>query len=90
MGFVVRTETLHAPDAAAVMAGSAVDAMLKALGYDGGSLYSRIDKAVTEQKLTAAMGDWAHDAPRLEPSAPRRQGEAACQSGRGQAVGRIR
>src|ERR1700736_2603886 len=39
-------ETLHAPDAAAVMAGSAVDGMLKALGYTEGSLYSRIDKAV--------------------------------------------
>jgi hypothetical protein len=70
MGFVVRTETLHAPDAAAVMAGSAVDAMLKALGYDGGSLYSRIDKAVTEQKLTAAMGDWAHEV-RLGSNRPR-------------------
>jgi len=39
-------ETLHAPDAAAVMAGSAVDAMLKAKGFDEGTLYARIDQAV--------------------------------------------
>src|SRR5437899_947056 len=44
-------ETLHAPDAAAVMAGSAVDAMLKAKGYTDGSLYARIDKAVTDHVL---------------------------------------
>ena len=39
-------DTLHAPDAAAVMAGSAVDAMLKHLGLIEGTLYSRIDAAV--------------------------------------------
>lgn len=53
-------DTLHAPDAAAVMAGSAVDAMLKALGYVDGTLYARIDKAVEDHKLTKEMGDWAH------------------------------
>jgi hypothetical protein len=53
-------ETLHAPDAAAVMAGSAVDAMLKAKGYIDGSLYARIDKAVMDHVLTKEMGDWAH------------------------------
>jgi hypothetical protein len=53
-------ETLHAPDAAAVMAGSAVDAMLKAKGYDKGSLYDRIDQAVADHLLTKEMGDWAH------------------------------
>lgn len=53
-------ETLHAPDAAAVMAGSAVDAMLKDKKYEKGSLYERIDKAVEEHLLTPAMGDWAH------------------------------
>jgi hypothetical protein len=63
-------ETLHAPDAAAVMGGSAVDAMLKALGYTEGSLYSRIDKAVVDHKLTAAMGDWAHEV-RLGSNRPR-------------------
>jgi hypothetical protein len=54
-------ETLHAPDAAAVMAGSAVDAMLKQLDLTEGSLYSRIDKAVAEHRITAPMGDWAHE-----------------------------
>jgi hypothetical protein len=53
-------ETLHAPDAAAVMAGSAVDAMLKDKGYENGSLYDRIDKAVEDHLLTDAMGEWAH------------------------------
>jgi len=53
-------ETLHAPDAAAVMAGSAVDAMLKEKGYLEGSLYTRIDKAVADHMLTEGMGDWAH------------------------------
>jgi hypothetical protein len=63
-------DTLHAPDAAAVMAGSAVDAMLKQLGYPDGSLYSRIDQAVAEHKLTQAMGDWAHEV-RLGSNRPR-------------------
>jgi hypothetical protein len=67
-------ETLHAPDAAAVMAGSAVDAMLKALGYTDGSLYSRIDKAVEDHVLTKGMGEWAH-AVRLGSNRPRHADE---------------
>lgn len=63
-------ETLHAPDAAAVMAGSAVDAMLKKLGLTEGSLYSRIDKAVENHIITKAMGDWAHEV-RLGSNRPR-------------------
>ena len=63
-------ETLHAPDAAGVMAASAVDAMLKELGYREGSLYKRIDLAVEEHKLTASMGEWAHSV-RLESNRPR-------------------
>ena len=64
-------ETLHAPDAAAVMAGSAVDAMLKELGYnDGTSLYSRIDKALGDGQLTKGMADWAHSV-RLGSNRPR-------------------
>ncbi len=63
-------ETLHAPDAAAVMAGSAVDAMLKALGYVEGSLYAQIDKAVEDHKLTEQMGKWAHEV-RLGSNRPR-------------------
>lgn len=63
-------DTLHAPDAAAVMAGSAVDAMLKHLGYVDGTLYIRIDKAVQDHKLTKEMGDWAHEV-RLGSNRPR-------------------
>lgn len=63
-------DTLHAPDAAAVMAGSAVDAMLKQLGLVDGSLYERIDKAVADHKLTEGMGEWAHDV-RLGSNRPR-------------------
>lgn len=62
--------TLDAPDAAAVMAGSAVDAMLKALGYETGSVYARIDKALQDNKLTDGMAQWAH-AVRLEANRPR-------------------
>lgn len=63
-------ETLHAPDAAAVMAGSAVDAMLKSRGYKDGNLYSRIDQAVADHVLTEAMGRWAHEV-RLGANRPR-------------------
>lgn len=52
------------------MAGSAVDAMLKKLGYTEGSLYARIDKAVQDHKLTQDMGDWAHEV-RLGSNRPR-------------------
>ena len=63
-------ETLHAPDAAAVMAGSAVDGMLKAHGLTEGSLYSRIDKALAQNILTQGMADWAHEV-RLGSNRPR-------------------
>lgn len=63
-------DTLHAPDAAAVMAGSAVDSMLKALNLKDGSLYSRIDKAVEQHLLTSEMGEWAHEV-RLGSNRPR-------------------
>jgi hypothetical protein len=63
-------ETLHAPDAAAVMAGSAVDGMLKELGYRDGSVYDRIRRAVEDHKLTEGMGAWAHEV-RLGANGPR-------------------
>lgn len=63
-------ETLHAPDAAAVMAGSSVDAMLKHLGYKDGSLYARIDEALAHNLLTKGMADWAHEV-RLGSNRPR-------------------
>jgi Domain of unknown function (DUF4145) len=67
-------DTLHAPDAAAVMAGSAVDAMLKNQGYTRGSLYSRIDQAVSDHILTQGMADWAHSV-RLGSNRPRHADE---------------
>lgn len=63
-------ETLHAPDAAAVMAGSAVDGFLKAKGYEKGSLYERIDLALGDNVLTKGMADWAHSV-RLGSNRPR-------------------
>ena len=65
-------ETLHAPDAAAVMAGSAVDAMLKDKGFDDRrkSLYERIDQALISNLLTKGMADWAHEV-RLGSNRPR-------------------
>ncbi|GAA0030208.1 DUF4145 domain-containing protein [Bradyrhizobium ottawaense] len=63
-------ETLHAPDAAAVMAGSAVDAMLKNHGLVDGTLYKRIDEALQKNLLTQGMADWAH-AVRLGSNRPR-------------------
>lgn len=67
-------ESLHAPDAAALMAGSAVDAMLKHLGYKEGTLYTRIDKAVEDHVLTENMGLWAHEV-RLGSNRPRHSDE---------------
>ncbi|WP_438850699.1 DUF4145 domain-containing protein [Brevundimonas nasdae] len=63
-------DTRHAPDAAAVMAGSAVDAMLKEKGYSNGSLYDRIDQALKDNLLTQGMAEWAHEV-RLGSNRPR-------------------
>lgn len=63
-------ETLHAPDAATLMAGAAVDAMLKALGYTENSLYQRIDQALKDNVITASMAEWAHSV-RLGANRPR-------------------
>ena len=67
-------DTLHAPDAAAVMAGSAVDAMLKANKLTEGSLYHRIDLAREQGILTQGMADWAHEV-RLGSNRPRHADE---------------
>ncbi|MEC7741173.1 MAG: DUF4145 domain-containing protein [Pseudomonadota bacterium] len=63
-------QTLASPDASAVMSGSAVDAMLKQLGYEKGSVYERIDAAVKDRHLTEPMGEWAHSV-RLGANRPR-------------------
>jgi len=61
---------MNAPDAAAMMAGSAVDAMLRNSDTSMEALYERIDKAVEEHKLTQNMGEWAHEV-RLGANRPR-------------------
>lgn len=61
---------IHAPDGAVMLAGSAVDAMLKDKGYKEGSVYGRIKKAVEDHLLTKEMGEWAH-AVRLQANQPR-------------------
>lgn len=63
-------DVVHAPDAAVMLAGSAVDALLKAKGYEDGSVYARIEKAADDSVLTEAMSDWAH-AVRLAANNPR-------------------
>jgi hypothetical protein len=62
--------SLHAPDGAVMLAGSAIDAMLKLKGLEAGSVYARIEKAVEQNILTKDMSDWAH-AVRLEANKPR-------------------
>jgi hypothetical protein len=53
-------ETPHAPNSAAMAAGSAVDAMLKSRGLTKGTVNERIDEAVRQQILTPEMAEWAH------------------------------
>lgn len=43
-----------------MLAASAVDAMLKLKKYVQGSLYSRIEQAVTDHVITQDMAAWAH------------------------------
>lgn len=52
--------SIHAPSGAVILAGSAVDAMLKEKGYEKGSLYTRINKAATDHLITKDMAAWAH------------------------------
>jgi hypothetical protein len=54
-------DSMASPDAAVLMAGSAVDAMLKAKGYKKGSLFTRIKMARDEGLLTPDMAEWAHE-----------------------------
>lgn len=63
-------QTIQTPDAAAVMAGSAVDAMLKEIGFVEGSVYTRIDQALQDNRISDGMAKWAH-AVRLGTNRPR-------------------
>jgi hypothetical protein len=67
---------MHAPAGAVMLAASAVDAMLKLKGYADGSLYTRIEKAVTDHAITADMAKWAH-AVRLDANDQRHADQAA-------------
>jgi hypothetical protein len=67
-------ESRHAPDGALMLAASAIDAMLKSIGYTDGSLYSRIDKAKDDGAITDSMAAWAH-AIRLSANDPRHADE---------------
>ena len=53
-----------------MLAGSAVDAMLKDKELVEGSVYNRIDQAVKQGILTSDMADWAHEV-RLGSNRPR-------------------
>jgi len=63
-------ESVLAPDGAAMLSGSAVDAMLKDKGYKDGSVYHRIEAASKDGILTKSMADWAHEV-RLGSNRPR-------------------
>ena len=67
-------DSRHAPAGAVMLAASSVDAMLKAKGYKDGSLYERIDKAVSDHLITNEMGLWAHEV-RLEANGQRHADE---------------
>lgn len=68
--------SIHAPAGAVLLAGSAIDAMLKEKGFKKGSLYSRIESAATEHLITAEMAEWAHEV-RLEANDQRHADEDA-------------
>lgn len=63
-------DSISSPDGAAMLAGAAVDAMLKEKGFKEGSVYSRIQEAMDEGILTKEMAEWAHDV-RLGSNRPR-------------------
>ena len=63
-------ETLSSPDASVLMSASSIDAMLKDKGLEKGSLYSRIDEAVSQGFITKNMAKWAHLV-RLDSNKPR-------------------
>ena len=50
-----------APAGAVMLTASAVDAMLKAKNYTEGSLYTRIEEAVSSHLITPEMAQWAHE-----------------------------
>lgn len=69
-------DSLHAPSGAVLLAGSCVDAMLKEKQLVSGSLYSRIEQAVTAGLLTPDMSKWAHQV-RLDANDQRHADQSA-------------
>lgn len=63
-------ESLHSPDGAAMLAGSAVDRMWKEKGLEEGSVHVRIEQAVEQNIITRDMAEWAHEV-RLGSNRPR-------------------
>lgn len=62
--------SLHAPAGSVMLRASSVDAMLKAKGYNEGSLYTRINASKEDNLITDGMADWAHEV-RLDANDPR-------------------
>ena len=54
-------ETLHAPSGSIMLSASSIDAMLKLKNYIDGNLYSRINKAASDNLITQEMATWAHE-----------------------------
>lgn len=53
--------SISAPAGAVMLAASAVDAMLKAIGLSEGTLYTRIKEASEQNLITPQMEEWAHE-----------------------------
>lgn len=63
-------DSVYAPDGAAMLANSAIDAMLKARGLTDGSVFSRLKAAVSQGLLTEEIRNWA-DIVRNDSNNPR-------------------
>ena len=68
------SDSLNAPSGSVMLSASAVDAILKDKEYKEGSLYARIDQAVTDGLITKDMGTWAHEI-RLDANGQRHSDE---------------
>lgn len=68
--------SISAPAGSVMLTSSAVDSMLKAKGLAEGSLYSRINSAVTSHLITSEMATWAHEI-RLDANDQRHADDAA-------------
>ncbi len=67
-------ESVNTPFASILLCSSALDSMFKEIGYKDGNLYSRINKAEEENKITESMKKWS-DKIRLDANAIRHADE---------------